>query len=80
VTACSDVVHPFNIPPSVVEAAASNIGSGVEVMELLLRYYSNLPITPEAVEKAAANLQHGEEIIKLWQKNNKNLDISAQAI
>jgi hypothetical protein len=75
-----DAVRPFNIPPSVVEVAASNADSGIEVMELLLRYCSDLRVTPRAIENAAANPQYGEEIIALWQKHNKKLDISAQAI
>jgi len=80
VSSSPDVVRPFNIPPSLVEVAASNADSGIEIMEFLIRYCSDLLITPKAVENAAANPQYGEEIINLWQKHNKKLNISARAI
>ena len=85
------VVHTYASPPSqtldsldistlVVEYAAANTDSGVDVMKLLLRFDSNLTITPKAIENAAANSGHGDEILDLWQEHNKKLDVSVEAI
>lgn len=62
------------VPPEVVEAAASNVESGTEVMELLFKWSDDLTVSSKAVENAAGNSQFGEMIINIWVAHKRGFE------
>jgi hypothetical protein len=74
------VEESFIVPEMVVEAAASNPDTGIDIMRLLLKWSQNLVITPKAVEMAAGNSEFGEEIITLWTDHGKQFEVSTLAV
>lgn len=72
-------VGDTNISQGTMEAAAENLRSGVEVVQVLLRR-GDIGVTAEVLEAAARSGECGQHVLELLASNNSQVSIAEQLV